>query len=102
MANEIEYEKVETYRVAGVLFTYVSSWNGIEEWRDGQGRKLLVMRERNLGFADAFGRIFGAGAETSKRQLQVIACSADLVQLLREKTGLGQVQAGEAVVPGKA
>lgn len=99
MSNQIEYEQVETYRVAGVLFTYASTWNGIEEWRDGQGRKLLVMRDRFLGLTDAFGRIFGEGA--GKTKLQVVACSAELVPLLREKSGLGQVQAGEAVVPGK-
>lgn len=100
MSNAITYEKVETYRVCGVLFTYASSWNGMEEWRDDKGRKLIVMRDRFQGLTDVFGRIFGEAAEPAK--LQVVACSPDLVPVLGGNAGLGHPQYAEAAAPGKA
>lgn len=72
----IRYEKVETYSIAGIQFTCVSKWNGFEEWKDAKGRKLIVHRDRWVGFAGAFGDVFPGLAQG---EAAVIAGTPDLI-----------------------
>lgn len=80
----IRYEKVEAYSIAGIQFACVSKWNGFEEWKDAKGRKLIVHRDRWLGFAgvlaDSFGGMF---PEMAQGDLVAIACDKHLAEELK-------------------
>jgi hypothetical protein len=83
---QLDYEKTQCFKVKGITFTLASSWNGLEEWRDEQGRKLIVARDSGCGFASAFGDIFG-DMFPSKYQvgkIAVLSGSPDLLAQLAE------------------
>lgn len=78
---ELEYTRVESFEVKGIRFTCVSKWNGMEEWKDDKGRKMIVYRGPAVGpFAEAFASMFGA-ADGGK--VHIITASPDLVALLK-------------------
>ena len=76
---ELEYTRVEAFEVKGIRFTCVSKWNGMEEWKDDKGRKMIVARGVQGGFFGAFNEIFAP----TDGKLQVISASPDLVALLK-------------------
>ncbi|GDY37708.1 hypothetical protein [Acidovorax sp. NB1] len=76
---ELEYTRVESFEVKGIRFTCVSKWNGMEEWKDDQGRKMIVARGVQGGFLGAFNELFAPSAG----KLQVISAAPDLVALLK-------------------
>ena len=82
---ELEYKKVESIEVKGVLFSCASKWNGLEEWQDAEGRKMIVVRGYEGPCAEAFKNVFQdvslGGWEPGK--LRVISASPDLVELLK-------------------
>lgn len=80
---QLDYEKTQCFKVKGIAFTLASSWNGLEEWRDGQGRKLIVARDSGSGFADAFGDMF-AEMFPSKNQSGKIAVLGGTPELLAQ------------------
>lgn len=82
---ELEYTRVEAFEVKGIRFTCVSKWNGMEEWKDDKGRKMIVARGYEGGFAATFDQLFG-GSQFVKHEpgkLRVIAAPPDLVALLK-------------------
>lgn len=82
---ELEYIRVESFEVKGIRFTCVSKWNGMEEWKDDKGRKMIVARGYEGGFAASFQQLFG-GSQFAKHEpgkLLVIAAPPDLVALLK-------------------
>lgn len=81
---ELEYKKVESIEAKGVLFSCASKWNGLEEWRDAEGRKMIVARRTDGGpFAEAFANIFGESTASDPWKLVVISASPDLVDLFK-------------------
>lgn len=82
---ELEYTRVESFEVKGIRFTCVSKWNGLEEWKDAEGRKMIVARRTDGGpFAEAFAHIFGESAASDfPWKLVVISASPDLVDLFK-------------------
>lgn len=82
---ELEYTRVESFEVKGIRFTCVSRWNGMEEWKDDKGRKMIVARRSEGGpFAEAFAHMFGKSPESdSPGKLIVISAAPDLVALLK-------------------
>jgi len=65
---------VKTPAGATIRFHLEGQWNGLEEWRDERGRKLIVSRERGSGFAALFGGQLGERGSAT-----VIAGTADLI-----------------------
>ncbi len=81
---ELEYTRVEAFEVKGIRFTCVSKWNGMEEWKDDKGRKMIVARRTDGGpFAEAFAHIFGESTASDTWKLVVISASPDLVDLFK-------------------
>ncbi|RQO83501.1 hypothetical protein [Acidovorax sp. FJL06] len=82
---ELEYTRAESFEVKGIRFTCVSKWNGMEEWKDDQGRKMIVARRSEGGpFAEAFAHMFGEStANNLPGKLIVISAAPDLVALLK-------------------
>lgn len=78
MKDEFEYTTETGYMLAGVRFTVVSEWEGMQKWVDGQGRVLIVMPKHGSGFAAAFERTFGDGRKANTK-LRVIAGSPALL-----------------------
>lgn len=57
---ELEYTRVEAFEVKGIRFTCASKWNGMEEWKDDKGRKMIVARGYEGGLRDyqhAYARV---------------------------------------------
>lgn len=82
---ELEYTRVESFEVKGIRFTCVSKWNGMEEWKDDKGRKMIVARGYEGGFAASFWQLFedSQSAKCGPGKLLVIAAPPDLVALLK-------------------
>lgn len=60
-SHELKYTHVAAYKVGDLILTSVSKWNGLEELRDQQGRKLIVARDVNEGpFAHLFDGMFAS------------------------------------------
>ena len=82
---ELEYTRVEAFEVKGIRFTCVSKWNGMEEWKDDKGRKMIVVRGYEGPCAEAFKNVFQdvplGGWEPGK--LRVLSASPDLVELFK-------------------
>lgn len=76
---ELEYTRVESFEVKGIRFTCDSKWNGMEEWKDDKGRKMIVARGVQAGFFGAFNEMFAPSAG----KLQVISAAPDLVAQLK-------------------
>ena len=77
---ELEYTRVEAFEVKGIRFTCVSKWNGLEEWQDQMGQKLIVQRERAAHpFSEAFADIFMPNGPC---KLVVIAGAPDILHAL--------------------
>lgn len=76
----VEYEKVEAFRIGLLQFTCVSKWNGLEEWQDQMGQKLIVQRDRaSHPFSEAFAEIF---CPNGASKLSVIAGAPDILHAL--------------------
>ena len=78
---ELEYTRVEAFEVKGIRFTCVSRWNGMEEWKDDKGRKMIVARGYEGGFAATFQQLFGDSIPAGT--LRVISAAPDLVALFK-------------------
>ena len=78
---QLEYEKIECFKVNGYTFTCASKWNGLEEWRDQEGRQLIVARNAGDRFAQALAGTFG-NAQAGK--LVVVSGNPDLLMDLGE------------------
>lgn len=87
MAVEVEYKRVEAFEVKGIQFTCVSRWNGLEEWKDSQGRMAIVCKGYDGGFASSFHQLFSSSAlkEPEAGKLVVISAHPDLAQLFEAK-----------------
>lgn len=82
----LEYKKVESFEVNGILFSCVSKWNGLEEWKDAEGRKMIVSRAPSDGFAEAFSEIFGSSGVGC---MVVLTASPELIPLLKDSSPQG-------------
>lgn len=78
MKDEFEYTTDTGYLLAGIRFTAVSEWEGLQKWVDGQGRVLIVAPQLSHGFASAFNQVFGPERKANAK-LRVIAGSPDLM-----------------------
>jgi hypothetical protein len=82
---ELEFERVESFMVKGIRFTCISKWNGLEEWKGDKGRKMIVERGYEGGFAASFQQLFGDSplAKHEPGKIRVIGASPDLVAQLK-------------------
>ena len=78
---ELEYTRVEAFEIKGIRFTCVSRWNGLEEWQDAEGRKMIVARGHEGGCAATFQQLFGDSIAAGT--LRVISAAPDLVALFK-------------------
>lgn len=81
---KLAYKKIDAFEVNGITFRVQSTWNGLEEWVDGKGRKLIVARQAGAaaeGFAHAFFSIF---VDVVGGDLVVLSASPDLLVELQE------------------
>lgn len=78
MKEEFEYTTDTGYTLAGIRFTVVSEWEGLQKWVDGLGRVLIVLPVHGLGFAAAFERTFGDDRKANAK-LRVIGGSPGLL-----------------------
>ncbi len=84
------YTPTMTFQIGTFGFALQSSWNGIEEWQDSKGRKLLVIREVDV-FSKMFGGLFGDTGAPQK--LKVIGGAPDLLrELLAEAMPVPQAK----------
>lgn len=76
----LEYTATAAYKIGERLFTRASTWNGMEEWHDCKGRKLIVSPAPRDVFSDMFN---GLLEESSRAQrLTVIGGTAELLDEL--------------------
>lgn len=78
---KLEYKAIESFEVCGIIFNCVSKWNGLEEWRDSDGQKMIVSRDRGSPIAAVFAEIFTDGPQPG--QLAVVSASPRLIDQLK-------------------
>lgn len=77
---ELKYTTVAAYKVGDLILTSVSSWNGLEELRDQQGRKLIVARDVGSGpFAHMFDGMFSGLLPAREGTLVVLQGAPELL-----------------------
>jgi hypothetical protein len=78
--NELQYTPVAAYKIGDKILTSVSSWNGLEELRDDQGRKLIVSRAPRSAFRESFCELFQvAGLPVERSTMTVVCGTPDLL-----------------------
>lgn len=95
---KLDYQEVKTFKVCGIHFELASSWNGLEEWRDKDGRVLIVVRvtDPDKLFTKAFGAMFSgvATGANDAQSIQVISGTScllgDLMQAKAKLSGSGK------------
>lgn len=80
---QLPYKPIDAFEVKGIRFFCVSAWNGLEEWRDGQGRAMIVRRDMADGFAGAFSAMFLNDSSAQEKRLTIISAHPDLIAELR-------------------
>lgn len=85
MKDEFEYTTDTGYLLAGIRFTVVSEWEGLQKWVDGLGRTLIVLPVHGLRFAAVFERTFSDGRKANAK-LRVIGGSPALLAELQSAT----------------
>lgn len=59
------YTPTTTIQIGNIGLAFQSKWNGMEEWRDSKGRKVIVVREHNV-FSCMFNGLIGEQGQSSK------------------------------------
>lgn len=78
--HELQYTPVAAYKVGDKILTSVSSWNGLEELRDQQGQKLIVVRASGSAFRESFCELFSAvGLPMKSGTMTVLSGTPDLL-----------------------
>lgn len=78
--HELQYTPVAAYKVGDKILTSVSSWNGMEELMDQQGRKLIVVRSSGSAFRESFCELFQAvGLPMEPGTMTVLSGTPDLL-----------------------
>ena len=77
----LQFDRVESFKVFGLHFTIASRWNGLEEWHDAEGRRLIVALEQqpNAGFDAAFRAVLQPSNERAPETLRVVSGHPDLL-----------------------
>ncbi|CAN7187344.1 hypothetical protein [Acidovorax sp. LjRoot117] len=73
------YAPTTMIQIGKIGLAFQSAWNGMEEWRDSKGRKVIVVRENNV-FSRMFGGLLGEQGQPSK--LEVVGGDIDLMKEL--------------------
>lgn len=76
----LEYVFTARFKIGELHFRRESGWNGMEEWCDDKGRKLIVALAPKSGLAGAFGGLFGESSQP--QSLTVYGGSPDLLDEL--------------------